>query len=176
LLIAGMSLSCSVALVLVLANLVFGQASAARTEIANAAQPQLFAAADGRVWLVYGQATSGQGAPSAGHDHKAASVDGGKQKGHHPPGRAGDVFVACSQDGGATFALSVKVAHVPQLMLGNRRGPRIAADGDRLTVTVIAHELTAFTSNDAGATWSGPITINDVPTSAREGLHDLAGS
>lgn len=70
----------------------------------------------------------------------------------------------------------MKVATVPDLMLGMRRGPRVAAHGDNLTVTVIAHELIAFHSADGGRTWSGPITINDVPTSAREGLHDLAAA
>jgi len=50
------------------------------------------------------------------------------------------------------------------------------AHGARLTVTVIADELVSFTSDDGGKTWTGPVAINDVPTSAREGLHDLAGS
>lgn len=70
----------------------------------------------------------------------------------------------------------MKVAHLPKIMLGMRRGPRIAAHGDRLTVTVIADELIAFTSNDGGKTWGQPVTINEVSTSAREGLHDLAGA
>lgn len=121
-----------------------GPLPAGAVEIPNAAQPQLAAAADGRVWLVYGRST--------------------------------EVFVACSDDGGKTFSAGVKVATVPKLMLGMRRGPRIAADGERLTVTVIAHELLAFTSTDGGKTWSAPVTINRVPGSAREGLHHSAGS
>ncbi len=111
------------------------------------------------------------------HAAHAAPADGKKQKSHpQPPKRSGDVFVARSNDSGATFAPAVKVAVVPKLMLGMRRGPRIAVHGERLTVTVIAHELLAFTSSDGGKTWSEPVTINEVPTSAREGLHDLAGS
>lgn len=113
-------------------------------QIPDAAQPQLAVAADGRVWVAYGQAK--------------------------------DVLVARSEDGGKTFAKAVKVVSLPQLMLGMRRGPRIAAHGDRLTLTVIADELFAFHSRDGGRTWSAPVTINEVPTSAREGLHDLAGS
>jgi hypothetical protein len=87
--------------------------------------------------------------------------------------KAGDVFVACSNDDGATFAQPTKIGTVPHVMVGMRRGPRIAAQGDRVTVTVIAHELIAFHSGDGGETWSDAVTINDVPTSAREGLHDL---
>lgn len=115
--------------------------AASRTEIPNAAQPQLCAAADGRVWLAYGQ--------------------------------GGSVFVARSDDGGATFGQANKVAAPAKLALGMRRGPRIAAHGDRVTVTVIGTELFAFSSADGGKTWSQPVTINEVPTSAREGLHDL---
>lgn len=90
-------------------------------------------------------------------------------------GSGKDVFVARSDDGGATFASPVKVATVPTLRLGRRRGPRVAAHGDNVTVTVNTKDLLAFSSNDAGRTWTGPVVINDVPESAREGLHDLAG-
>lgn len=86
----------------------------------------------------------------------------------------GDVFVTSSKDEGATFAQAIRLPHLAGTMIGMRRGPRIAAHGDRVTVTAIAHELIAFHSEDAGQTWSEPVTINDVPTSAREGLHDLA--
>lgn len=168
----------------------FGQ-SAAKTEIPNASQPQLSVGADGRVWLVYAQTAAAPAAKdhgnhaasadsksqdSKGHEAKGHEAKGHKKGGHGPGGRVGDVFVASSKDGGATFSTPVKVAHVPQLMVGNRRGPRIAAIGDRITVTMIAHELVAYTSTDGGASWSGPTTVNDVPNSAHEGLHDLAGS
>lgn len=142
------------------------QTSSARTEIARAAQPQLAAAPDGRVWVVYGHLL----------EVPAAQPEAQKHKGHAPSVRSGEVFVAGSTDGGATFAAPVKVAHMPKLMLGLRRGPRIAVNGPNLTVTVNAHELLAFTSRDGGHTWSEPVTVNQVPTSAREGLHDLAAA
>jgi hypothetical protein len=148
---------------------------ASRVEIPGGAQPQLTVGTDGRVWLVYGQFAEAP-VDHAVHAAHSAPADGQKPKGHQPPTRAGDVFVACSKDGGATFAPPVKVAHVPKLMLGMRRGPRIAVRGDRLTVTLIGEELFAFSSNDGGKSWSGPATINEVPTCAREGLHDLAGA
>ena len=167
-----------------LAGLSFGQGVSRKTEIPNAAQPQLTVGNDGRVWLVYAQPAGAPVAAAAGHEHhKATPADEkksdeakGYKKGHGPQGHAGDVFVTSSKDHGATFSDPVRVAHMPQLMVGNRRGPRIAAVGDRITVTMIAHEMVAFTSADGGATWSGPVTINDVPNSAHEGLHDLAGS
>lgn len=152
------------AAILVYASGGFVQVASARTEFARAAQPQLAAAPDGRVWVVYGHLLEAPATPPEAQKHK----------GHAPSVRSGDVFVARSSDGGTTFATPVKVAHVPKLMLGLRRGPRIAVNGPNLTVTVNAHELLAFTSSDGGSTWSGPVIVNRVPTSAREGLHDLA--
>ena len=157
------------------------QSLSARTEIPNAGQPQLTSAADGRIWLVYGQQDqSPNSSATAGHgDHSAhAAGHGGEKKkgGHGPAARSGGIFVAMSTDGGATFSPAVKVASLPKLMLGNRRGPRIAAHGDRLTVTAIGDELVAFTSTDGGKSWSEAVTINDVTDSAHEGLHDLGRS
>ncbi|MSU48124.1 MAG: exo-alpha-sialidase [Opitutus sp.] len=111
-------------------------------EIPHAAQPQLAAIADGRVWLAFG--------------------------------RGKEILVARSDDQGSTFAAPVQVAALPSLMLGKRRGPRIAAHSDHVTVTAMAGELFAFHSKDAGKTWAGPIRVNDVPRSAREGLNGLA--
>ncbi len=116
--------------------------SAAPVEFPHAAQPQLAATADGRVWLAFG--------------------------------RDKEIFVARSDDAGATFATPVRVAALPSLLLGKRRGPRIVASGDRITVTAMAGELYALHSKDAGRTWAGPVRINDVPRSAREGLNGLA--
>lgn len=167
-------------------TLSFGASAGARTEIANATQPQLATATDGRVFVVYGQrdeapSSASPDAHAAGHgDHAAhAAGHGGEKKkkgGHGPAASSGAVFVAVSTDGGTMFSPGVKVASLPKLMLGNRRGPRIAVHGNRLTVTAIAHELVAFTSTDGGKTWSEGVTINDVPDSAHEGLHDLAVS
>jgi len=127
-----------------LGSFAFAQNTSAlsRTEIPDAAQPQLTVGTDGRVWLAYGQAK--------------------------------DILVRRSDDGGRSFAPAVKVATLPTLALGMRRGPRIAAHGDHVTVTAVADELIAYHSADGGRTWGTPVTVNDVPTSAREGLHDLA--
>jgi len=89
-------------------------------------------------------------------------------------GHGNDIFVALSMDGGGTFPPAVNAASPAKLMLGMRRGPRIAARGDTVTVTFVADELRAVHSRDGGRTWSAPVAINDAPQSAREGLHDLA--
>lgn len=88
-------------------------------------------------------------------------------------GRGHEIFVARSDDQGATFAAPVRVAALPSLMLGRRRGPRLSAHGDKITITAMAGDLFAFHSKDAGKTWAGPVRVNDVPRSAREGLHSM---
>jgi hypothetical protein len=89
-------------------------------------------------------------------------------------GHGPEIFVAASSDGGVTFDPPVRVAALPSLALGRRRGPRIVAHGNNVTVTAIAGDLFAFNSKDAGKTWTGPVLINDARTSAREGLDNLA--
>lgn len=150
------------------------QSSAVRLEIVGAAQPQLAVGATGQVWLVYGRAGEAAAAPvdRSAHASQGASH---KAKGHEPGSRSGALFVARSDDGGVTFGPASKVAALPKLMLGMRRGPRLAVHGNRITVTAIADELVSFTSTDSGRTWGPAVTINEVRTSAREGLHDLAG-
>jgi len=74
------------------------------------------------------------------------------------------------------------VADVPNLSLGMRRGPRIAATGKTVVVSAIGGklgkgkdgDLFAWRSIDGGQNWYGPVMVNDVPASAREGLHAMA--
>lgn len=111
--------------------------------------------------------------PAAAQPQLAVTADGRVFLAY---GSGKDIFVVRSDDGGASFAPPVKVATVPALMLGMRRGPRVVAHGDRVTVTLPAKDLFAFSSADAGLTWTGPVAVNDVPDSAGEGLHDLAAA
>lgn len=122
--------------------LVLLAATAAAAEFSSAAQPQLAASGNGRVWMAFG--------------------------------RGPEILVAASRDGGATFGAPVRVAALPSVLVGKRRGPRIVAYGDRVTVTAIAGDLYAFNSKDGGKTWAGPALVNDTRTSAREGLDNLA--
>jgi hypothetical protein len=89
-------------------------------------------------------------------------------------GQGDGVYVAHSEDQGATFSPTRKIANLPGLALGMRRGPRIAVHGERVTVTVQTDKVLALHSNDSGNTWSGPTTVNDVAGGTGEGLHDLA--
>lgn len=87
-----------------------------------------------------------------------------------------------SNDGGKSFRKSVELPRVNAMSLGMRRGPRIAVVGDAICVTAIGGkqgkgrdgDVLALQSNDGGQTWTGPVLVNDVADSAREGLHAMA--
>jgi len=88
-----------------------------------------------------------------------------------------EVWIATSDAAGQSFTEARRIAHVPKLALGMRRGPRITVSGKALTVSAISHQtgsLIAWTSEDWGGHWSDGVVVNTVPRSAREGLHAMA--
>ena len=95
-----------------------------------------------------------------------------------------DVVYCHSTDNGKTFSESKVAFQIPNLALGMRRGPRIAAIGNSLIVSAIGGkqgkgkdgDLVAWRSVDRGQTWQGPAQVNDENASAREGLHAMAAS
>jgi hypothetical protein len=97
-------------------------------------------------------------------------------------GVEGQIYVQSSRDQGRTFSDPVAVVAAPMKMaLGHRRGPRIAANKDRVVVSAVYGaqgggkdgDLLAWRSPDKGKTWDGPEEVSDEPGSAREGLHAM---
>lgn len=99
-------------------------------------------------------------------------------------GARSGIYALASTDGGATFGGPVLVGQPTTFALGMRRGPRIAATDTAVVVTAIGGEqgggrdgdVLAYRSADGGKTWSGPVTVNTVKASAREGLHHMAAA
>lgn len=99
-------------------------------------------------------------------------------------GAGNTIYCAASSDGGRTFAAPVRIAEAGKLSLGMRRGPRVAIARGAVVVTAVYGksgvgqdgDLLAWRSGDKGRTWTGPITVNDVPGSGREGLHGMAAA
>ncbi len=91
------------------------------------------------------------------------------------------VYYAASADGGATCDPLLAAFDCRNLSLGRRRGPRIAVSDGTVVVTAIGGEkgkgqdgdLQAWRREENGR-WSGPVRVNDVAGSAREGLHGMA--
>lgn len=97
-------------------------------------------------------------------------------------GMGNAVYVSVSSDKGASYGDPIKVAEPGKLSLGMRRGPRICVRKGVLTITAVYGsqgngrdgDIVAFRSADKGKTWSGPVRVNDMEGSAREGLHAMA--
>ncbi|MBX3452513.1 MAG: exo-alpha-sialidase [Planctomycetaceae bacterium] len=113
-------------------------------------QPQAAVATDGTVHLIYG---------------------------------SGDAVFHCqSTDAGATFTKPQEAFRISNMSLGMRRGPRISVAGNAVVVTAVGGmqgkgrdgDVLAWRSTDSGATWQGPVRVNDAADSAREGLHGMA--
>ena len=95
----------------------------------------------------------------------------------------GDQIYYCNIEG---EKCSVRQAafRIPNLSLGLRRGPRIAQTGTAIVVTAIGGaigkgkdgDIMTYRSLDNGKSWLGPVNVNDVAASAREGLHAMTSS
>ena len=91
------------------------------------------------------------------------------------------VYYAGSHDAGLTFSKPVRVWDKGKLALGRHRGPRIAVLPSVIVISAIVGEkgggadgdLFAWQSTDGGKSWTAPVTINDAPGAAREGLHAM---
>jgi hypothetical protein len=117
--------------------------------------------------------------PAARQPQAAVDAEG---RVHVAYGAGAEIRCATSTDGGRHFDAPVVVGRLPTLALGMRRGPRIAATQDALIIAAIGGDqgmgrdgdLFTWRSTNHGATWTGPVRINAVEGSAREGLHALA--
>ncbi len=95
----------------------------------------------------------------------------------------GDQVFYC-QVNGQTASVPQVAFRVPNMSLGMRRGPRIAHAGKSIVISAIGGDqgkgkdgdVLAYQSNDDGKSWIGPVRVNDVESSAREGLHAMTAS
>lgn len=121
-------------------------------------------------------------APTPDAQYKQPQVAAGKQGTVISFGAGNAIYVAVSSDHGRSFRTPVKVAEPGVISLGRHRGPRVALASNAIVVSAIAGQkgrgddgdVLAWRSTDGGATWSPTVRVNDVPGSAREGLHSMA--
>lgn len=88
------------------------------------------------------------------------------------------ILYTSSTDHGLTFSYPQLVAQLPELHLGNTRGPRIASTDDYLVVTAVNKQgnVFAYQLNPKTQQWSAPVQVNDIDTVAKEGFVVVAGA
>lgn len=99
-------------------------------------------------------------------------------------GQGRTITVMRSPDEGVTFGTPSEITVSGTMALGMRRGPRIAASGGAVVVSAVVGErgggadgdVVLYRSMDHGQSWGPATIINDVPGSAREGLHGMAAN
>ena len=92
-------------------------------------------------------------------------------------GRSDTIFAVTSSDQGKTFAKPVTIGVVPDMHLGNTRGPVLASSLSRTLVAAgdKAGNIHLFELNHATGNWKRLAhTLNDKPAMAPEGLITLA--
>ena len=120
---------------------------------------------------------SGQGADSPRQPQVAISEAGVV---HVVYGVGDQVWHSTSSDRGRTFSKPTIAGTCPNMSLGMRRGPRIALRGATAVVTAIGGpqgkgrdgDIRTWTRQQGG-TWIAGDQVNDVESSAREGLHGM---
>ena len=97
-------------------------------------------------------------------------------------GLGGQLLYYRSTDAGKSYTTSPHLPSIYGMALGMRRGPRIVATETTVCISAIGSvdakgkkgNLLAIRSTDGGASWLGPVRVNDTDQSAREGLHAMA--
>jgi hypothetical protein len=94
------------------------------------------------------------------------------------------IWCSLAPEVGQGFGEPVPVGARHRLARGLNRGPKVAVTPGAVVVVAICGEslggrdgdLLAWRSTDRGASWTGPVRVNDVPGVAREGLHAVAAA
>lgn len=91
-------------------------------------------------------------------------------------GRSDSIFCSTSTDEGINFSKPVLVGHIPQMHLGMTRGPQIASSANYSVVTAMdkSGDIHFFQLHHSNGKWTGKGVINDIPSSAPEGLMSVA--
>jgi hypothetical protein len=91
-------------------------------------------------------------------------------------GRSDSIFCSTSEDKGGTFSKPIFVGHIAGMHLGMTRGPQIASSANYSIITAIDKlgNIHFFRLGHSGDKWEYKGLVNDVPSSAPEGLMGIA--
>jgi hypothetical protein len=87
-------------------------------------------------------------------------------------GQDDNIYCITSKDDGQSFSTAVLVATIPNMHLGNTRGPQIASSAHYSMITAIdkSGEIHSFKLDHSKNVWTATSHVNDQRASAPEGL------
>lgn len=93
-------------------------------------------------------------------------------------GQDSTIFYAMAKSQTASFNAPSKVATLPNLVAGAKRGPQLAITDQFIVITAVNRQgdIYAYSLNRATNQWSPAVQVNDVPEIAKEGFQAIAGS
>lgn len=93
-------------------------------------------------------------------------------------GQDSTIYYATAKNQTASFFSPDKVAILPNLVAGAKRGPQVAVTTQFVVITAVNRQgdVFAYSFNRATNQWSPAVRINDVPQTAKEGFQAVAGT
>ena len=93
-------------------------------------------------------------------------------------GQDSTIFYAMAKSHTASFDAPRKVATLPNLVAGAKRGPQLAISDQFIVITAVNRQgdIFAYSLNRATNQWSPAVRVNDVPQIAKEGFQAVAGT
>lgn len=93
-------------------------------------------------------------------------------------GQDSTIYYATAKNQTASFSSPVKVAILPNLVAGAKRGPQVAVTTQFIVITAVNRQgdIMAYSLNRATNQWSTAVRINDTPQIAKEGFQAVAGT
>lgn len=93
-------------------------------------------------------------------------------------GQDSTIYYATAKNQTTSFSSPGKVATLPDLVAGAKRGSQVAITNQYIVITAVNRQgdIFAYSLNRATNQWSPAVPINDVPQIAKEGFQAIAGT
>lgn len=129
-------------------------------------------------WVVLGKAQPSAAPHIVASGHLPVVVADASGTLHLVYGQDSTIYYATAKNQTASFSSPGKVAILPNLVAGAKRGPQVAVTNQFIVITAVNRQgdVFAYSLNRATNQWSPAVRINDVPQIAKEGFQAVAGT
>lgn len=130
------------------------------------------------LWVVTAKAQSATPPQKVASGHLPVVIADAIGTVHLVYGQDSTIYYATAENQTGSFTSPSKVAILPNLVAGAKRGPQIAVTNQFIVITAVNRQgdILAYSLNRATNQWSPAVRINDVPQIAKEGFQAVAGT